>query len=95
MTVRPEPNVDAPRHRSADYIDRTVRTVRNHRDSDNCWPQWANVLADEIEDLRAALLTVLRPCVDCGYEIRSPHPVCRCGDCTEYGPPRKIESDSP
>ncbi len=40
-------------HRSsADYIDRTIATVRNHRDADNCWPQWANIFADEIEDLR-------------------------------------------
>jgi hypothetical protein len=43
-------------HRSsADYIDRTIATVRNHRDADNCWPQWANIFADEIEDLRADL----------------------------------------
>lgn len=37
----------------ADYIDRTIATVRNHRDADNCWPQWANAFADEIEKLRA------------------------------------------
>ena len=37
---------------SADYIDRTIATVRNHRDADNCWPQWANLFADEIEYLR-------------------------------------------
>jgi hypothetical protein len=36
-----------------DYIDRTIATVRNHRDADNCWPQWANIFADEIEALRA------------------------------------------
>lgn len=36
-----------------DYISRTIATVRNHRDSENCWPQWANVFADEIERLRA------------------------------------------
>lgn len=42
------------RHRSeADYIDRTIATVRNHRGADNCWPQWANIFADEIEALRA------------------------------------------
>jgi hypothetical protein len=35
-----------------DYIDRTIATVRNHRDADNCWPQWANVFADEIIRLR-------------------------------------------
>ena len=38
-----------------DYIDRTIATVRNHRDADNCWPQWANIFADEIERLRAEL----------------------------------------
>ena len=37
----------------ADYIDRTIATVRNHRDADNCWPQWANIFADEIEHQRA------------------------------------------
>jgi hypothetical protein len=31
------------------YLERTIATVRNHRDADNCWPQWANILADEIE----------------------------------------------
>jgi hypothetical protein len=46
----------ASRHRSQpDYIDRTIETVRNHRDADNCWPSWANIFADEIEDLRADL----------------------------------------
>lgn len=35
-----------------DYIDRTIETVRNHRDGDNVWPQWANLLADEVERLR-------------------------------------------
>ncbi len=34
-----------------DYIARTIATIRNHRDADNCWPQWANALADEIERL--------------------------------------------
>lgn len=43
-------------HRSsADYIDRTIETVRVHRSSENSWPQWANLFADEIEDLRADL----------------------------------------
>lgn len=36
-----------------DYIERTIATVRNHRDSENSWPQWANVLADEVERLVA------------------------------------------
>lgn len=36
---------------SREYIERTIATVRNHADSDNSWPQWANVLADEIERL--------------------------------------------
>jgi hypothetical protein len=36
---------------SRDYLERTIETVRVHRDSDNSWPQWANVLADEIERL--------------------------------------------
>lgn len=39
-----------------DYIDRTIETVRNHRDADNCWPQWANIFADDIEDHRKALV---------------------------------------
>ena len=33
------------------YIARTLTTVRNHRDAENCWPQWANIFADEIERL--------------------------------------------
>ena len=48
------------KHRSErDYIDRTIATVRNHRDADNCWPSWANIFADEIEDLRADLERVV------------------------------------
>lgn len=48
-------------HRSeADYIDRTIATVRNHRGADSCWPQWANILADEIEDLRADIARLER-----------------------------------
>jgi archaellum component FlaC len=44
------------KHRSdPTYIDRTIATVRNHRDADNMWPQWANIFADEIEDLREDL----------------------------------------
>lgn len=35
------------------YIDRTIAAVRNHRGADNCWPQWANIFADTIEDLQA------------------------------------------
>lgn len=38
-----------------DYLERTIATVRNHRDADNCWPQWANIFADEIERCWAAL----------------------------------------
>lgn len=38
-----------------DYIARTIATVRNHRDADNCWPQWANIFADQIEALASAL----------------------------------------
>jgi len=34
-----------------DYLERTIATVRNHRNADNCWPQWANIFADEIERL--------------------------------------------
>ncbi len=34
-----------------DYLERTILTVRNHRSADNCWPQWANIFADEIERL--------------------------------------------
>lgn len=36
---------------SRDYLERTIATVRNHRAADNCWPQWANIFADEIERL--------------------------------------------
>lgn len=32
-----------------DYLDRTIETIRNHRD---CWPQWVNIFADEIKRLR-------------------------------------------
>lgn len=38
-----------------DYLERTIATVRNHRDADNCWPQWANIFADEIERCWAML----------------------------------------
>jgi uncharacterized protein YjcR len=41
-----------------DYISRTIATVRNHRDADNCWPQWANTFADEIERMREALRSI-------------------------------------
>jgi len=37
------------------YLERTIATVRNHRNADNCWPSWANIFADEIERLWAAL----------------------------------------
>ena len=37
--------------RQRDYLERTIATVRNHRDAENCWPQWANIFADEIERL--------------------------------------------
>jgi hypothetical protein len=44
------------KHRSErGYIDRKIEMVRNHRGAENAWPQWANILADEIEDLRADL----------------------------------------
>lgn len=36
-----------------DYLERTIATVRVHQDADNCWPQWANIFADEIERLWA------------------------------------------
>jgi hypothetical protein len=39
------------RHIERDYLERTIATVRNHRDAENCWPQWANIFADEIERL--------------------------------------------
>jgi hypothetical protein len=44
----------------ADYIARTIATVRNHKDADNCWPQWANIFADHIEHQAAALAVVER-----------------------------------
>ena len=54
--TNPIPAMLGAHRSSADYIDRTIATIRNHRDADNCWPQWANILADEIEDLRAELV---------------------------------------
>jgi hypothetical protein len=36
-----------------DYVDRIIRTVRQHDSSDESWPQWANLLCDEIEGLRS------------------------------------------
>ena len=51
------PDIETRRH-GPDYIDRTIATVRNHRDADNCWPQWANIFADEIEDLRVRVETL-------------------------------------
>jgi hypothetical protein len=55
-----------------DYIARTIETVRNHKDADNCWPQWANIFADQIESLEAelervtaALRSLEEPCYDC------------------------------
>ncbi len=51
MADREQTRRDAER----DYIARTIATIRNHRDADNCWPQWANKLADEIERLDAEL----------------------------------------
>jgi hypothetical protein len=51
MTGREQTRRDAER----DYIARTIATVRNHKDADNCWPQWANHFADEIERLDAEL----------------------------------------
>ena len=43
--------VKEPKRYERDYLERTIATVRNHRDADNCWPQWANIFADEIERL--------------------------------------------
>ena len=43
-----------------DYIERTIETVRNHQHADNCWPQWANIFADEIERLWAENERLLR-----------------------------------
>ena len=38
---------------SADYVARTIRTVRQHNDQDSWWTNAGNVLADEVEDTRA------------------------------------------
>lgn len=40
-----------PTHVSRDYLTRTIATVRNHVDAESCWPQWANIFADELERL--------------------------------------------
>lgn len=54
--------------RERDYLERTIATVRNHRDAENCWPSWANIFADEIERLwrieAAARLLVKRDTFD-------------------------------
>ena len=53
---------------SQDYIERVIATVRNHRDSENSWPQWANVLADEVEKLQEQLDKALNANHAGGYE---------------------------
>ena len=56
-----------------DYIARTIATVRNHKHADNCWPQWANIFADEIEGLwaeRDAALAVVSQLQDVCRESR-------------------------
>jgi hypothetical protein len=50
-----------PTLETRDYLTRTIATIRNHRDADNCWPQWANLLADEIERMWAALVVSSPP----------------------------------
>jgi hypothetical protein len=49
--TRPADPINLDHHNERDYIERTIATVRNHQDADNCWPQWANIFADEIERL--------------------------------------------
>jgi hypothetical protein len=49
-------NTHEARHHERDYIERTIATVRNHREAENCWPQWANIFADEIEACWADLV---------------------------------------
>jgi hypothetical protein len=44
-----------PNGETRDYLTRTIATIRNHRQADNCWPQWANLLSDEVERMWAAL----------------------------------------
>lgn len=44
-----------PDRETFDYLTRTIETIRNHRDADNCWPQWANRLADEVERMWAVV----------------------------------------
>ena len=46
-----ETNNTGSQHHERDYLERTIETVRNHQHADNCWPQWANIFADEIERL--------------------------------------------
>ena len=48
---RPASDAANRQHHERDYIERTIATVRNHQGADNCWPQWANIFADEIERL--------------------------------------------
>jgi hypothetical protein len=58
-----------------DYIARTIETVRNHKDADNSWPQWANIFADQIESLEAELERVTAAlnapsiCATCGDSL--------------------------
>lgn len=64
MTGLPSPKHNHER----DYIERTIATVRNHRGADNCWPQWANVLADEIESCWADLEQATRERDEARYD---------------------------
>ena len=51
MTASDERTSAAATVHDRSYLERTIATVRNHRDADNCWPSWANIFADEIERL--------------------------------------------
>lgn len=63
-----------------DYLETTIATVRQHAGADNCWPQWANIFADEIERLWAVEAATWVPsplegggvrCIICGSVIDS------------------------
>lgn len=47
-----------PRHEQ-EYVDRTIRMVRRQQpETEESWPVWSGILADEVEDLRAMLLEI-------------------------------------
>ncbi len=59
---------EVPPPHERDYIERTIATVRVHQDADNCWPQWANIFADQIEWLEAEVAALRKQLAEAGQE---------------------------